>query len=108
MHFTLLDRPKIALRAPRVTPWSHVYWKFANRGDLVAIQKMFSQHKTSPHNVNSRGVTALGYAVNHEDYRISQFLIDQGTDPNLPNASGRLASEALVDASFASRLVVRV
>ena len=64
---------------------------------------MFSQQKASPHNVNPRGVTALGYAVNHEDYRISQFLIDQGTDPDLPNASGRLASEALVDASFAGR-----
>jgi len=103
MHHTPLDGPKIALRAPRVTPWSHVYWKYANRGDLVAIQKMFSQHKASPHDVNPRGVTALGYAVNHEDYRISKFLIDQGTDPNLPSASGRLASEALIDASFAGR-----
>lgn len=64
---------------------------------------MFSQHKASPYDVNPRGVNVLGYAANHKDYRISQFLIGQGADPNLPSASGRLASEALVDASFAGR-----
>lgn len=77
--------------------------KYATRGDLVAIQKICSQHKESPHDVNRRGVTALIDAVNHEGYPISQFLIRQDTDPNYSNALGRLASDSLVVASFAGR-----
>ena len=101
MHYTPLDGPKFALRAPRVTTWSHLYWNYANKGDLLAIQKMFSQGKASPFDINPRGGNVLGYAASQESYQIShlQFLIGQGADPHIPNATGRIASELIFDAS---------
>ena len=103
MHYTPLDGPTLALRAPRVTPWSHLYWNYSNKGDLAAIQKMFARHKASPFDLNLRGSNALMYAANHKDYRISHFLIKQGADPNVPNATGRVPSELLFDSFFAGR-----
>ena len=103
MRYAPLDGPTFALRAPRVTAWSHLYWKYANKGDLTAIERMYSQNKASPYDLNPRGSNALVYAANHTDYRISQFLIKQGADPNLPNNTGMVASELPWQSSFAGR-----
>lgn len=83
MHYTPIDGLTFALHAPRVTSWSHRYWNYANAGDLPAIQGMFSQKKASPYDVTLHGSNALMYAANHADYKISEFLIKQGADPNL-------------------------
>ena len=100
MHYTPLDGPAFSLRAPRVTSWSHVYWNYASKGDLQAIQRMFAKHKASPFDLNPRGGNALHYAGNHKDCHISQFLISQGADTDLPNEAGRAASELLIDRVF--------
>ena len=103
MCYAPLDGPTFALRAPRVTARSHLYWNYANKGDLTAIQRMYSQKRASPYDLNPRGSNALVYAANHTDIRISQFLIQQGADPNLPNNAGIVASEILWNGSFAGR-----
>lgn len=103
MQHTPQDGPAFALRLPRVTPWSHLLWSYALAGDLQAMQKMFSQGKASPHDINPHGDNVLSYTPAHKDYRIPQFLIQQGADPNLPNESGRVASKFLWDSSFSGR-----
>lgn len=100
MHYTPLDGPAFSLRAPRVTSWSHVYWNYASKGDLQAIQRMFEKQKASPFDLNPRGGNALHYAGNHKDCRISQFLISQGADTDLPNEAGRAPNELLLDRAF--------
>ncbi|KAL9043103.1 MAG: hypothetical protein Q9214_003595 [Letrouitia sp. 1 TL-2023] len=62
---------------------------------------MFTQHKASPFDVNMRGASGLMYAANNTNYRLSQFLIEQGADPNLPSGSGQSGSEILFDHAFA-------
>ena len=37
MRYARLDGPTFVLRAPRVTAWSHLYWTYATKGDLMAI-----------------------------------------------------------------------
>ena len=103
MRYAPLDGPTLTLRAPRVTAWSHLYWSYANKGDLTAIQRMYSQKRASPYDLNPRGSNALVYAANHTNYKISQFLIQQGADPNLPNSTGIVASEILWMGAFAGR-----
>ncbi|KAL9609151.1 MAG: hypothetical protein Q9167_006063 [Letrouitia subvulpina] len=100
MHYAPLDGPTFSLRAPRVTAWSHLFWRYANKADLPAIQKMFAQHKASPFDTNLRGANGLMYAANNSNYRLSQFLIEQGADPDLPSGSGQSGSELLFDHAF--------
>lgn len=104
MHYTPIDGPSIALRAPRVTPWSHVYWNYATKGDFAAIKNMFAQRKASPFDCNERGNSALHYAAYHKNYRVCQFLLEQGADATLPNSKGRVASENLLECAFAGQL----
>lgn len=101
MYYTPLDGPSLSLRTPRVIAWSHLFWRYANTGDVPAIQKMFTQNKASPFDTNMRGANGLLYAANNTNYRLSQFLIEQGADPNLPSGSGQSASELLFDRAFA-------
>ncbi|KAL8707795.1 MAG: hypothetical protein Q9220_007247 [cf. Caloplaca sp. 1 TL-2023] len=82
-------------------PWSHMYWKYANKGDLPAIREMFSRGKASPLDVNLRGFNGLLYSIYHKDYQISKYLIEQGVDADLPNETGLVGSEALIDVSLA-------
>lgn len=67
------------------------------------MRQMFILHKASPFDLNPRGYNALRYAANLKDHRISRFLIEQGADPNIPSATGRVASELLFDSAFAGR-----
>ncbi|KAI4210775.1 MAG: hypothetical protein LQ351_006357 [Letrouitia transgressa] len=62
---------------------------------------MFTQNKASPFDTNLRGASGLLYAANNTNYRLSQFLIEQGADPNLPGGSGQSGGELLFDRAFA-------
>ena len=97
---TPLDGPTFALRAPRVIEGTSLLWHYVIRGDIVAIQRMFSKHQASPYDVDANGCNVSIFAVNNKDYRVSQFLIEQGADPTLPNQRGRTASELLWDRAF--------
>ena len=101
MHYTPLDGPSFSLRAPRVTPSSHRYWHYASKGDLQAIQKMFSHGQASPYDINPRGANALLFLGFHGNLEFTQFLIEQGADPNLSDNEGEVPSEQLWDYSLA-------
>ena len=103
MYYSPLDGPTFALRAPRVIERTSLLWHYILRGDLVAVQKLFSERKASPFDVDDEGCNASIFAVNHRDCRVSRFLIEQGADPALPNIRGRTASELLWDRAFAGQ-----
>ena len=62
-----LDGPQISLRMPRVMKWSHLLWNYAGIGNTLAIQKMFSEGKASPYDMNPHGSNALTYAARHNN-----------------------------------------
>ena len=103
MRYAPLDGLTFTIRAPRVTDWSHLYWNYAKNRDLTAIQRMYSQKKASPYDQNLRGSNALMYAANHTDCKISEFLIKEGADPNLPNETGHVATDIMWEGAFANR-----
>ncbi len=101
MQYAPLSGPEFLLRMPRTASWSHLLWNYAHNGDLLAIQKLFAEGKASPYDLNPQGSNALLYASHNP--RLSQFLLDQGADPNHPNNLGRTSSESLWEYSFAGR-----
>ena len=101
MRYAPLDGPHFSLRMPRVNPWTHLLWNYAMVGNLVAIQKMFAEGHASPYDVNIHGSNALIYAVSYNRSKIVRFLLDQGTDPELPNEVGRTAVNIYWEKSFA-------
>ncbi len=104
MKCVSVEGPQISLRMPRVMRWSHPLWNYANNNDVLAIQKLFSEGKASPHDVNPHGSNALIYAAGHSNLQLSQFLLQQTADPDLPNGYGRTAAELLWERSFAGHL----
>ncbi len=104
MRIVPLDGPQPMIRMPRVTRWTHPLWKYCNDNDVVAIQKLFSEGKASPHDVNPHGSSALIYAAGHNDLQLSQFLLRESADPDLANDWGRSPAELLWERSFAGHL----
>ena len=100
MQYTSLGGPEFLLRMPRMVSWSHLLWKYAINGDLLAIQKMFAEGKASPYDLNPQGSNALNYTVG-QNSRLFQFLLDQGAEPDHPNDIGRTPSDLLWEHSFA-------
>ena len=100
-RYAPLDGVQFSLRMPRVTTWTHLLWNYAMVGNLVAIQRMFSEGRASPYDINLHGSNALIYAVSHNRSEIVRFLLDQGADPELPNQAGRTAVEIYWEKSFA-------
>lgn len=103
IYFSSQDGPRLSLRIPRVMDWSHLLWNYAKNADLLAIQKLFSEGKASPFDLNPLGSNALIYTIGHSDPRISQFLLKQGADPNLPHEPGRTAGELFWERSFSGQ-----
>ena len=104
MKCVSVEGPQFSLGMPRVMRWSHPLWNYANNNDVQAIQKLFSEGKASPHDVNPHGSNALIYAACHSNLQLSQFLLQQTADPDLVNGYGRTAAELLWERSFAGHL----
>ncbi len=104
MHNTPLSGPELLLRMPRMVSWSHMLWKYANNGELMAIQKLFAEGKASPYDVNPMGSSALWYTVNRRHCQLAQFLLDQGVDSDHLNEIGKTPSDLLWEHSFAGGL----
>ncbi|KAL8755350.1 MAG: hypothetical protein Q9199_003700 [Rusavskia elegans] len=58
-------------------------------GDVQAIQKLFSEGKASPYDVNPRGSNALIYAAAHGNPELGRFLLQAGADAELTDSCGR-------------------
>ena len=102
-HFHPTDGPRFSLRMPRVMPWSHMLWYYANTQQTEGIQNLFSEGKASPFDLNLQGASALMYAAEHSDTAMCQFLIQQGADPEAPDESGKPPSRIMWENSFAGQ-----
>ncbi len=85
------------MRMPRIMPWTHLLWTYANRGDIIAVRRLFSESKASPYDISLLGGNALIYAATHGNARLGQFLIRQGADAELADTFGRKPIEAFWD-----------
>lgn len=104
MQYAASRGPELLLRMPRVVSFSHLLWGYLNDDDLLAIQKLYAEGKASPYDVNTRGSNALIYSVGRNYPELSQFLSEQGADPDLSNDTGRTPSNLLWECSFAGKL----
>lgn len=86
MNYTPFYGTRYNLRMPRIMDWGHLLWKHANQGNIVAIQKMFSEGKASPFDVNPLGQTALNYAAQHP--RLYRLLVENGSDQDMTDLHG--------------------
>ncbi|KAI4280926.1 MAG: hypothetical protein L6R38_004061 [Xanthoria sp. 2 TBL-2021] len=89
VHHSPLDGPNLSVRMPRVVEWHHKLFRYANMGDVQAIQKLFSEGKASPYDVNPRGSNALIYAAAHGNPELGRFLLQAGADAELTDSCGR-------------------
>lgn len=89
VHHSPLDGPNLSVRIPRVVEWHHKLFRYANMGDVQAIQKLFSEGKASPYDVNPRGSNALIYAAAHGNPELGTFLLQAGADAELTDSCGR-------------------
>lgn len=99
-----LDGPAFSMRMPRVMPWTHLLWNYANNGDIVAIQRLFSEGKASPYDMNLRGGNALIYAATRRNVKLGQLLIQQGADADIADIFGRKPIEAFFDVFLSGQM----
>jgi len=104
--YTPLEGPAFSMRMPRVMPWTHLLWNYANCGDIVAIQRLFSEGKASPYDTNLQGGNALIYAATRRNAKLGQFLIQQGADADIADTFGRRPVEAFFDAVLSGQMEV--
>lgn len=98
-----LDGPNLSIRLPRMMDWQHELWKYANCGDVKAVQSLFSEGKASPFDVNPRGSNALIYAAAHGNPQLAQVLLQAGADPELTDSSGRKPVELFYERAFSGQ-----
>ena len=63
----------------------------------MAIQRLFSEGKASPYDINLLGGNALTYAGTHGYIKLGQFLLQQGADADDADSFGRKPIEAFWD-----------
>lgn len=85
-------------------PWTHLLWHYAIRGDIVAIQRLFSEGKASPYDTNLLGGNALIYAATRRNAKLGQFLMQQGADADIADIFGRRPVEAFFDAVLSGHI----
>ena len=103
IHYSPLEGPTFALHVPRVTAWAHMYWNYANSGDLPAIQNMFAQGRASPYDLNLIGCNALMYKGVLQNLKVARFLVEQGADPYIQCVTGRAPINLLTDFAFSGK-----
>ena len=104
MQYTPSSGPELLLRMPRVVPWSHLLWNYANIGNLSAIQKLFADGKASAYDVNPQGSNALIYTRHGHNCSVAQFLLEQGADMDQPNEIDQTPSDLFWEYYFAGQV----
>ena len=103
LNYLAASGPQFSLRFPRITPWTHPYWSYAKKGDLKAIQNLYSQQKASPFDTRPDGGSSIMYTAIRHDHKTMQFMMDQGADLSVSTSKG-MASELLLGCLFAGHL----
>jgi len=102
MKYTPFYGTRCNLRMPRIMDWEHLLWMHANHGNIVAIQKMFSEGKASPLDVNLLGETALIYAAQHP--RLYRFLVENGSNQDMTDLHGYKPCELIGERLLSAEL----
>ena len=102
MDYTPISGAKFSLRMPRVMNWEHMLWQYANHGNIAAVQKLFSERKASPLDVNLLGESALNYAAKHP--KLYRFLVENGGDQELTDNHGYKPTELIGDRLLCAEL----
>ncbi len=102
MDYTPIYGTRFNLRMPRTMDWEHLLWMHANHGNIVAIQKMFSEGKASPLDVNLLGETALNYAAQHP--RLYRFLVENGSNQDMTDLHGYKPCELIGERLLSAEL----
>ena len=87
LTYTPLEGPRVSLQGPRVMPYSHPLFMYANQGNLQAIRNLFAEGDASVYDVNPRGVSALMYMSKYP--KVMKALVDHGSDLSLLDEQGR-------------------
>lgn len=74
-RYTPLEGAAFSIRVPRVMPWGHLLWNYADHGNIIAVQGLFSMGKSSPYDTNLYGSNAFIYEATHGYGRLGQFLV---------------------------------
>ncbi|KAL8775050.1 MAG: hypothetical protein Q9209_000529 [Squamulea sp. 1 TL-2023] len=72
-------------------------------GDIRAIQRLFSEGRASPYDVNPRGSNALICAATHGYLRMGQFLLQAGADAELTDSCGRKPVELFYERALSGQ-----
>ena len=102
MDYTPIYGTRFNLRLPRPMDWGHLLWGYANDGNIKAIQKLFSEGKASPLDVNLLGESALNYAAQHP--HLYRFLVEHGSDQQTTDVNGYKPNELMGDRLLSSEL----
>ena len=93
LTYTPSEGPQISLQIPRVMPWSHPLFMYANQGNIQAMRNMFIEGKASVRDVNPRGCSALMYTARFP--KVLKALTDDGGDLSLRDERGRCPADLL-------------
>ncbi|KAI4258468.1 MAG: hypothetical protein LQ352_001219 [Teloschistes flavicans] len=102
MDHTPMYGTRFNLRIPKTMDWEHLLWGYANHGQIGAIQKLFSEGKASPLDVNLLGESALNYAAQHP--RLYEFLVRHGGDQELADVHGYKPHELIGERLLSAEL----
>ena len=103
VHHHPLDGPNLSVKMPRVVEWHHKLFRYTNMGDVQAIQKLFSEGKASPYDVNPRGSNALIYAAAHGNVKLGNMLLQAGADAELTDSCGRKPVELFLERALSGQ-----
>ncbi|KAL8671882.1 MAG: hypothetical protein Q9168_003635 [Polycauliona sp. 1 TL-2023] len=103
VHHNPLDGPNLSWRMPRVVEWQHKLFRYTNMGDVRAIQRLFSEGKASPYDVNPRGSNALIYAAAHGNAEVGNILLQAGADAELTDSCGRKPVELFFERALSGQ-----
>lgn len=103
VHHSPVNGPNLSVRMPRVVGWQHKLFRYVNMGNVQAIQKLFSEGKASPYDVNPRGSNALIYAAAHGNPELGRFLLQAGADAELTDSCGRKPVELFFERALSGQ-----
>ena len=93
LTYTPLEGPRFSLQIPRVMPWSHPLFMYANQGNIEAMHNLFVEREASILDVNPIGASALMYTAKFP--RVLKALVDHGGDLSLRDERGRCPADLL-------------
>lgn len=92
------------IKIPRIVDWTSKIWGYGLRGNLHAIQELFSQGIASPWDVQAIGGSVLHCAADHGHWELCKFLAEQGAtldnEDDFNNTPTSLAREKVLSGSL--------